>query len=426
MFATGLLVRLFFVAYVHDQHGDSELYEAMATHLVGDGTFALTDSSPTIVRPPGYPLFVAAVYSIAGRSPEYVLLVQAFLGATTGVLLFALLRRIVTQPLAGFAASLAAASPELAYYASTILTETLLTAALLLFVYCAYVSNDIDSSDAASFRLALHAGIVAGAAILITPRLVAAPLVGAAAFLVNDRPMRWKRAIACVTAAGLVVLPWSARNYWTFGTFSPSVQTSARMLWLAAKRAPADDWRLDPLFRSDPLLVRYGLVLDDREHEQSRIGERLALERQVTREAVGLIAKDPESYLRDRAKNYPRLWFDSQAHVVMFSGPLFFAHQHRSIVELAKSHRYFAAALRVLAKAVFFWAPAALVALGLFVALPQWKRHLAPYLLMAWVGVSAAPLFIEHRFTVPLHPVMTIFAAIALKRLTSLRPITSA
>ena len=95
--------------------------------------------------------------------------------------MFALLRRIVKEPVAGAVAILAAASPELAYYASTILTETILAAVLLLFVYLVYVANEIGTPDVTSGRLAFLAGALAGAAVLITPRFVAAPLIGAAA-----------------------------------------------------------------------------------------------------------------------------------------------------------------------------------------------------------------------------------------------------
>src|SRR5437879_13348613 len=115
IFVTGLLTRVFFAVYSPGSHGDSELYAAMASHLVDGRTVALTDWSPTIVRPPGYPLFMAGVYELTGRSPQNVLIAQAILGATAGLILYAVLRMVVRRPIAEIAARWTAPSTELAY-----------------------------------------------------------------------------------------------------------------------------------------------------------------------------------------------------------------------------------------------------------------------------------------------------------------------
>jgi 4-amino-4-deoxy-L-arabinose transferase-like glycosyltransferase len=415
VFLVGLAVRLFFVAYSPGRHGDSALYSAMAANLLDRGAFALNGNSLTICRPPGYPLFMAGIYMLAGRTQEAILISQAVVGAGTGCLLYGLLRRIVSGPVAIATALLTAASPELAYYAGSVLSETLLAALVVLLVYAVHRSIDPAASRGVSRRFAITAGLAAGAALLVTPRFVAAPLLAAVALMIaSPSRRRFRHAILCVILSACVFLPWTIRNYRAFGTLSPSVQTSARMLWLAAKHAPPDDWRLDPLFQSDPLVTRYGDVLADAANEQARIGERLALERELFAEALKVIARDPLSYLRDRLRTYPHVWLDPLGHVGLFVGPLSFANQHMGMVELLRSGRTGAAVLRGCAIAVFFLIPVILVVAGFVIGRRRWRELALAYALVGWVAVTTAPVFIEHRFTVPLHPVLAIFAAVAM------------
>ena len=422
VFGTGFLARLFFVVYAPATGGDAVEYTAIATHLATSGTFALADSAPTIYRAPGYPFFMAAVYLVFGDSSRAVVIAQLVVGAATAVLLYATLARIVTEPVARITAVIAAASPALAKLASGIYYETVLAALLVSLVYCVYRSNDADTPTRAASYFAAAAGLAGAGACLVTPRFFAAPLIAAGALAVGGLPHRRGAAVAsCLAASLLALTPWTVRNYRTFGVALPSgMETPALLLWLGAHRAPSDDWRFPRLYKGDALMQRYQSARGDHAHEPARIRERLALEREVLRETARTIANDPSGYVHDRAKNYPALWMDPIRYAELFRGPLAFAHRNMAIGELLRSRRYAATLVRSAAFLVFFAAPAALILVGLIVAAPRWRRHAGAWLLTGWLAITHAPVFIEHRYSLPLHPVLAIFAALALQRLLDL------
>lgn len=423
LIVAGLLPRMLFILHPLGPFPDSVEYSAIAEHLVRSGDFARTDSSLTVYRPPGYPFFMAGIYLLAGESQEAVLIAQAILGTGAGLLLYVLLRRQVADVTARITSFMAAVSPELASAAGTVLYETLLAAILVLLVYCVHRANDAGAPHSTAVRFSLWTGLAAAMAVLVTPRFMAAPAIGAIALLVGGpKSRRWRHAGLCALVSVLALMPWTIRNYRVFGILNPSaMQNPARMLWLAAKQAPPNDWRWDTLFQADPLVQRYNDLLSAWSNEQARFQDRVSSEQQLSREALRIIAADFPSYLRDRVSGYPHLWLDRQAHTVLFRGPLSFAHHHMSIVELIKSRRYLAGVLRALAMVLFFLIPTVLVPLGMVIALPRWKALVAPYLLIAWVALIHAPLFVSHRYTVPLHPVMAVFAAVALQWLINVR-----
>jgi hypothetical protein len=108
VWGAGLLARIFCIIYNSGSASDSLQYTSIAQHLLRSGTYAITDTSPTLCRPPGYPLFVAAVYALFGPSDGTVLAAQAVLGACAGVLLYLLLRRMVSAPVAATVGIMAA------------------------------------------------------------------------------------------------------------------------------------------------------------------------------------------------------------------------------------------------------------------------------------------------------------------------------
>src|SRR5260370_30281249 len=82
-----LALRLLFVLRFPHIAGDSLVYGDIAKTWLNHGVFGLSDSAagqPTLIRMPGYPGFLAMVFSIFG--PEHytaVMVVQAFLDTNT-------------------------------------------------------------------------------------------------------------------------------------------------------------------------------------------------------------------------------------------------------------------------------------------------------------------------------------------------------
>jgi 4-amino-4-deoxy-L-arabinose transferase-like glycosyltransferase len=413
IFGIGLLSRTFFIVFAPFTSGDQRDYAAIAHNLVHYGQYAITRTSPTVFRPPLYPLFIAFVYLFAGERNEAVWIAQAIIGAASGVLLYLILRRVVREGTARFTAIMAAIYPNLSFYAATVLSETLLSASLVLMVYCVYRARGERRPG-----FAVAAGVTAALSVLIMPRFMGAPLIVAAGIWLarGNKPGRIKHALLSLVAALLVLTPWTVRNYATFGVFSvSSMQGPGLQFWLAAKRVPLYDWKWVELRRTEPLLQRYDELHNDEGSEQSVIRERAAIERELLREGVRVIMADPLGYLKDRADKYPRLWFQPAAYAGNFRWP--FTSQNRSLGQMTEAHAYLPAAARILSITLFTLMPMLLVIVGVVLLLPRWKEHAVVYLIFAWVAIVQAPLFIEFRFSVVIHPLLAVFSATALERI---------
>jgi 4-amino-4-deoxy-L-arabinose transferase-like glycosyltransferase len=268
----GLALRVFFVARFPFYAGDTKFYEELARNWLDHrvyGLFVRGDLMPVDLRVPGYPAFLAAVYSILGRTRMAVMLVQAAIDLLTCVLAALIAAAIVPQrapadrrsQAATIALWIAALCPFTASYTAAVLTETLATffTTLALLVLVRAVTDSSlegalgqsgdgtgdrlsdgsgDGSDARSYDQAregfsrtsvrilsitfLLAGAIAGLGTLVRPET---PLVLAAGGIVIC--IRWRRqadwrklALAGLwMAVGLIAVlaPWAARNARTMG-----------------------------------------------------------------------------------------------------------------------------------------------------------------------------------------------------------------
>jgi len=228
---TGFALRLGFVRFFPTTGGDSAAYLELARNLLDLHTYGLLRDGrlvPTDARPPGYPLFVAAVYSLAGRSTIALLVAQAILDVAACFLIAALAARLAPEPdrprVRLAALWLAALCPFTANYTAVPLTEVLavfLTSATLLLLVRAWQREEITgvSCDRLGWLLG---GTAAGLATLVRPE---SPLLLASAGAVIGwtcaKRGQWLRIarIGIWLAAGLMLplVPWGVRNAVTLG-----------------------------------------------------------------------------------------------------------------------------------------------------------------------------------------------------------------
>ncbi len=122
-------LRLFFVFRFPAVVDDSRFYANIAENWLHYGVYAVTDSGqivPTLSRLPGYPAFMAAIFTVFGiENFRAVLLIQVLIDLGTCFLISDMARRLVSDRAAKAAFLLAAACPFLANYAAAALTECL-------------------------------------------------------------------------------------------------------------------------------------------------------------------------------------------------------------------------------------------------------------------------------------------------------------
>jgi hypothetical protein len=233
--SAGLALRIFFVLkFPVTDTGDVPFYIELAWNWLKRGVYGFPVNgqlTPVDMRVPGYPAFLAAVFSFAGQSAKAVMLAQASLDLATCFLIALIAARLAPEGsrrrVALAALWLAALCPFTANYTAVLLTETLvifLTALTLVVL----LSTDLGKAYAAEAKITERrgmtnpyflAGLVAGFGTLVRPET---PLLLLSAGLVLfwkwRRPADWARLVRAggLLSAGLILplLPWAIRN-WT-------------------------------------------------------------------------------------------------------------------------------------------------------------------------------------------------------------------
>lgn len=239
------------VCLANDAPNDGKLYAQMASNIVGQGVLSAESKAPftpTLIRLPGYPLFLAVVYSVFGDGNNYaVRLVQGGI-YTAASLLVALIawnwaggtkRR--RRKAAIWTFILAAFCPFTAIFSATILTETLtmffLAAMVLGSTYAVRANSGLKSAV-----WWLLTGLAAGVAVLQRPDSGLFALGIGLSIVVSGiwfRPEEtgrgkhlfgafWKGAVFS-TSFTLVLVPWTIRNERVFGVFQPLAPAHAEM-----------------------------------------------------------------------------------------------------------------------------------------------------------------------------------------------------
>jgi 4-amino-4-deoxy-L-arabinose transferase-like glycosyltransferase len=224
----GFALRLFFVWRFPLIAGDTGIYAELARNWLDHGVYGLWlggHLTPVDMRAPGYPAFLAAVFSVFGRSLFAVMVVQAFLDTLTCMLTSAIAAWLAPigsrARVAAAAAWLAALCPFVANYTATPLTEvlaTFLTAAALLLLLLALGPVETAPQHSESSRLFFLGAFLVGLGTLVRPET---PLLLAAVGLVlcirwrrvRDWPRLLRAAMLMALGLALPLLPWAARNY---------------------------------------------------------------------------------------------------------------------------------------------------------------------------------------------------------------------
>src|SRR3984893_9613528 len=165
----GLGLRLLFIFRFPGITTDSFIYGDIAKNWLQHGTYGLSgpdEISPTYIRLPGYPAFLASVFAIFGMEHyRAALVVQMFVDIGTCFLIADMAQRLISPRAAKGAFLLAALCPFLASYAATALTETL----EIFFTALALDLALAGLMTPKGFRLWLGCGLALGAAILLRP-----------------------------------------------------------------------------------------------------------------------------------------------------------------------------------------------------------------------------------------------------------------
>ncbi len=240
----GLALRLWFVRSYSYVSVDALLYGDFAQNLLKHGVYGFSDTvkgvavvKPTLIRLPGYPLFLLACFAVFGMGKfGAVMLVQVALDLGTCLLLRGTARRMFGER-AGLAALwLAALCPFMANYTAAPITETptLFCIALAFYALVRWQDAGADLNrwiGVLAFALAWglllrpEQGLLAAA---VVPAMVWISYKGKGVLTPDGRHFvrystlrvcRGALVVSCLTLLPLV--PWTVRNWRTMHVFQP-------------------------------------------------------------------------------------------------------------------------------------------------------------------------------------------------------------
>jgi len=232
----GAALRLLFILRFPGVTSDSFVYGDIAKNWLQHGIYGLSgldEISPTYIRLPGYPAFLAAVFAIFGMEHyRAVLVLQMFVDLGTCFLIADLARRLISPGAARVAFLSAALCPFLANYVANALTETLEVFFTVLALDFAIIG--LDGPHDRSMKPWVGCGLAVGAAMLLRPD-AALLLFAIEAYLFALLVHRWKQTAppgmsarrvfnACVILAVVslaTLVPWTLRNIHTLHEFQP-------------------------------------------------------------------------------------------------------------------------------------------------------------------------------------------------------------
>jgi 4-amino-4-deoxy-L-arabinose transferase-like glycosyltransferase len=238
-------------------------YDDVAVRIMnGGGILYPTNPDPArtglLARPPGYPLYLVAIYRILGRDLFAVQLVQNALTSFCCVLLALCAARVVSARVGLLAGLVAALSPHLGF-ASNLLLPDALSALPLLVALLLLARSHPDHRGGWSW---IAAGAVLGAGAWLRPNVVLLPgfLALVLVLLSRSRKRALLWAAGLVAAAGAMIIPITIRNWIVFHEFVPISTNGGLTFWQGVADAGGRDvgaYRRDRLVAAEEA-QRYG------------------------------------------------------------------------------------------------------------------------------------------------------------------------
>ncbi|RXH55977.1 ArnT family glycosyltransferase [Granulicella sibirica] len=225
--AAGLVLRLWMIAHGQRVNGDSLIYGDIAKNLYQHGVFGFTGMSgtprPTLLRLPGFPLFLAGCFAVFGvEHYRAVMYVQAAIDLATCGLVAGTAGWMYGRRAWWAALWLGALCPFTAEYTGAVLTETL---SIFCVAAAFYGMTRWQKAGLGVNRWAWVVGASLAYAVLLRPEqgLLAAALVPTMAWITCRGGVR--RGLSAVALTALLVVaplaPWAARNWIAFHVFQP-------------------------------------------------------------------------------------------------------------------------------------------------------------------------------------------------------------
>jgi 4-amino-4-deoxy-L-arabinose transferase-like glycosyltransferase len=372
---------------------DSLEYLTLAKNLTFHHVFSFgsnpSELIPTAFRPPLYPALISLFWWSEEPPLTIVLFLQAFLGALTVMLVYKLAVRHFNRRVAVIAAIALSIEPFTINYTATVMTETLFT---FLVVLAAYFWD---------YKRYVIGGFIFGLCALVRPTvvpfLILLPLLSIFSVWSSYR----KAFLTIVLVAAATVSIWTVRNALVFNQIILVSSFGFGMnLLCGTMEVPmlADEgWNI---VKADPAIQQMYLDLKNGKPETE-------VDRRVFREGLQRIVSHPVSWLKARAKQYPRLFIDSAPYIL--------GRNNMRLEDALREGKWFFIIYK-LAFASRFFIAVGLALIGIFLLRERLAELGSIVLFPLFLMLIHLPLWTENRYLLPMLPFMFILAAFTLNR----------
>lgn len=372
---------------------DEQHYATLAQNLVRGHGFGWAPGEPTSIRPPLYPLVLAATWKLAGDGNLLAVRgLQFILGAITAGAVYLIGVRLGGRGVALGAATVTWVYPALLFSNFQILTESLFTALLVGFVYLT-----IALLERPRQIIALAGGLVLGLAALARSVLWPFPLIFCPLLLLVLRgPIRRRLVISLLVLVGylLIITPWAVRNTALQGVPTVVDTMGGLNLYMGNYANTPEDrmWAVVDLGGAEDFARAIQREYPNQtltEGQKDKWGQRKALEYMLA---------NPGQTLRRSLIRFADFWglereFIAGVQQGLYHPPTWFA------------------VLAAVAMTVSYVLVALTGAAGIWLARPEWRAHVI-LLLPILVIMGAHTLIFGHsRYHIPLIPILAIYGA---------------
>jgi 4-amino-4-deoxy-L-arabinose transferase-like glycosyltransferase len=228
-----------------EMRSDSLSYIEIAYNVINNGEYVF-DGIKTAFIVPGYPLFLAAIYSIFGDGQFAVRIIQSLIEILTGYLFFLISLKFFSRKYALISFAVFIFLPSNILYSQMVLTESLFGLFYILIIWLMLRNN--------SYSGLLFLGITCGIGILIRSSfsfiLILVPLI----ILVKELKLETntkkrvlpfiKKTCFFITGALIFLGPWVVRNKIVLDEFTISTQGGSA-LWEGNNPVATGTYSLD-------------------------------------------------------------------------------------------------------------------------------------------------------------------------------------
>jgi 4-amino-4-deoxy-L-arabinose transferase-like glycosyltransferase len=396
VFALGLGVRLGLLWLTRDLGTaivDEQHYTQLARNIVAGNGFGWGPGDLTSMRPPLYPGFLAAVFGVAG--PNAFIAVRALqigLAAITALLVYHIGRLAAGERAGRIAAAIVWLYPTLLLFNFAILTETLFTCLLMLFVLLA-----VMLVREPRLSVALGCGLALGAATLTRSALWPLPIILCPLLAWRlQAPWRTRLILPAMVLAGyaIVVAPWAIRNTRLQQTFVVVDTMGGLNLRMGNYEHTPDDRMWDAVSLTGDRNWAHDLRME-RPGQTFTEGQK---EKWAQQKAIAYMREHPGQTVRRSLIKFADLWGLEREFVAGLGKGMYWV--PRAVTVLVSA---------TIASTYLFVALAGVA--GLWLARIDRSTHLLLFLPLLAMTAAHTIVFGHSRYHLPLMPILAVYAA---------------